>query len=44
MTGLGNSKEDQGINAALGNMISGWQQNINDSKKEQDDITKIYGN
>jgi RHS repeat-associated protein len=44
LKGLGNGKEDQGIRAALGNMISAWQQNIKDAKKEQDDITKKYGN
>ena len=44
MDGLGNSKQDNNIRAALGGLINSAQQRIKDAKKEQKDITKKYGN
>lgn len=43
MESLGNGKENQSLKHAIGNMISGWERTVNKAKKEQDDITKQYG-
>ncbi|WP_421802537.1 RHS repeat-associated core domain-containing protein [Flagellimonas sp.] len=43
LDGLGNSKEDRNIKAALGGLINSINQSIKDAKKEQKDITKKYG-
>ncbi|OED47248.1 hypothetical protein AB832_00640 [Flavobacteriaceae bacterium (ex Bugula neritina AB1)] len=43
LKGLGNSKQDNNIRAALSNLINSVQQRIKEAEKEQNDITRKYG-